>query len=418
MHSGLTFTVDQEPILANDQFNSGVSMYSPQLTNRATVTPPPLPTPLISESHGVKRVASPTILPPATVADSESELLLPPPPKKQRSVLSVKKSTNTSTQPPLCKTSRKRPTILSVKTEKKESRSTTSKNQLNSAVLNGTFERHPIQWENYKKKLRDLDPYCEVNENNPTQARLVRHSRCAKYITMSVPYDVGRFKEHLETCNAKMHQSVMANTRTLDAMFSSSTSQLGGKHKASGLSHLGTEKLNSMVVLWPCPGLTEADDERISQYLGRTQLGSAGGISERILAHEMFGTSLYSSLNESQKEIVTLRQQQTHRWRNDHLHQRIFAVGETKCCENISAPNDGDRTTIKPCVGCKALLSLPAFQTAISKSQPSDKNRAFVPHRHQNTAFGNMQIKTLRLGNLFSEVRFYFCECVLLERCD
>ncbi len=75
-----------------------------------------------------------------------------------------------------------------------------------------------------------------------------------------------------------MHQSVMANTRTLNAMFSSSTPQLGSKHKVLRLLHLGTEKSNSVVVLWPCPGLTEVDDKHISQYLGRTQLGSAGGI--------------------------------------------------------------------------------------------------------------------------------------------
>ncbi|KJA28105.1 hypothetical protein HYPSUDRAFT_129671, partial [Hypholoma sublateritium FD-334 SS-4] len=159
------------------------------------------------------------------------------------------------------------------------------------------------------------------------------------------------------------------------------------------------------IKLWPCPGLTEADDERINQYLGRTQLGSGGGISERILADEMFG-NLYSSLNPSQKDAVTLRQQQTHRWRNDHLHQRIFAIGETKCSENVGASVDGDsdgNTTIKPCIGCKALLSFPAFLTAITKQQPSDRNRAFIPRRHQNTAIGNMHIKILGLGDLLSE---------------
>ncbi len=80
-----------------------------------------------------------------------------------------------------------KPTTSSVKTGKKKSCLTTSKNQLNNVVLNGTFEQHPVQWENYKKKLRDLDPYCKVDDNNPTQVWLVRDSRCAKYITMSVP---------------------------------------------------------------------------------------------------------------------------------------------------------------------------------------------------------------------------------------
>lgn len=218
---------------------------------------------------------------------------------------------------------------------------------------------------------------------------------------MSAPYDVSRFKEHLATCKAKVNLSTTGNTQTLDAMFSSS--KLCRQHTRVLLQ---SKIANTSVKFWPCPGLTEADDERISQYLGRTQLSSGGGISERILADEMFGNQ-YSSLTSSQKEAVTLRQQQTHRWQNDHLHQRIFAIGETKCSENVSASVHGDHTTVKPCIGCKSLLSLPAFLTAITKQQPSNKNRAFIPRRHQNSAVGNMHIKILGLGDLLSEVRLH-----------
>ncbi len=88
----------------------------------------------------------------------------------------------------------------------------------------------------------------------------------------------------------------------------------------------------------------------------------------------MFGISLYSSLNKSQKEIVTLRQQQMHQWWNDHLHQRIFA-SERQSVLRISVHWMAETVQLSsPMQECRALLSLPAFQTVISKSQPSDKN--------------------------------------------
>ncbi len=40
MHSGLTFTIDKELILANAQFDPDFLMYLPQLTDHATTTPP------------------------------------------------------------------------------------------------------------------------------------------------------------------------------------------------------------------------------------------------------------------------------------------------------------------------------------------------------------------------------------------
>ncbi|KJA12984.1 hypothetical protein HYPSUDRAFT_152102, partial [Hypholoma sublateritium FD-334 SS-4] len=169
-----------------------------------------------------------------------------------------------------------------------------------------------------------------------------------------------------------------------------------------------TEQLSSassvVIKLWPCPGLTGADNERITQYLGRTQSASGGGVSERKLADEMFRKA-YSQLDLSQKKAVMLRQLQTHRWRNDHLRQRIFAIGEKSCHQNVEASEDTeDHSTVKPCSACKDLLSLPAFLTATTKSQPEDKNRAFIPHRFQNTAIGKMQMKTLGFANLLSEM--------------
>ncbi|KAF8966837.1 hypothetical protein BDZ97DRAFT_1657377 [Flammula alnicola] len=181
-------------------------------------------------------------------------------------------------------------------------------------------------------------------------------------------------------------------------MFSSSqqpgvTVRAPGKFKVSSLS--------KVIKLWPCPGLTEADNGRITQYLKHTEYGSGGGVSEHILAEEMFETK-YSLLHSSQKEAVTLRQLQTHRWRLDHPHKCIFAIGDKKCLKNVKADN-GDHTTIKPCTEYKALLSLLAFQMAILKSKPEDKNCHFIPLRYQNSAIGEIHTNKIGLRNLLSK---------------
>jgi len=129
-----------------------------------------------------------------------------------------------------------------------QSRAMASKSALNDAVQNGSFIRNPAKWSTFKEKLKTLDPNFEVNDTDPTLARRVRHSRCAEYILMACPYDVGRFKEHIKICADKKAKKSAANTRTLDSMFQSN------KPKPSKRSSLSTA-----VNLWPCPGLTEKD---------------------------------------------------------------------------------------------------------------------------------------------------------------
>jgi hypothetical protein len=45
------------------------------------------------------------------------------------------------------------------------------------SVLNGTFVHNPKRWDEYKKKLAELDPNFEVSED-PRLARQVKHSVC------------------------------------------------------------------------------------------------------------------------------------------------------------------------------------------------------------------------------------------------
>lgn len=235
------------------------------------------------------------------------------------------------------------------------------------------------RWNTYKSKLRHLDPHFEVDDVDPTHARIVQHSKCSKEIVMSVPYDISQFKEHTKTC--RKSSSASSNTSTLHAMFTKQMQQQTSI-KTSIPVHPGSKQSqqNASVFL-PCPGLTELDDVWIRQYLERTEAGSAGGISERTLADDTYH-SPFGTLDAFQKQAITLRQIQTHRWRLDHPRNRVFAIGSDGCLEDVLAKTDTESglpiKKLEPCVNCHALLSLQAFKSAISKPIPKDKDHASV----------------------------------------
>lgn len=279
--------------------------------------------------------------------------------------------------------------------KKAVSRSATSKATLNKSVIEGTFVRNLAKWANYKDKLKVLDANYSVDDHDPKRTCYVRHSVCAENILMSAPYDISRFKEHIKHCTVKKSITAASNTRSLLSFFQpKAQSQLTAQAQASSVI---------AVKLWPCPGLTQADDVRITQYLQRTVSASAGGASEHLISNEIYGKE-YSSLSPSQKRVVDLRQVQTHRWKLDHLRSRITAIGSNPCAENVRASTTLDIDSLSPCEPCRALLSLREFQTAIQKPLPANQNHVFVPHRHQNSAIGQIYAKNIGLEDLLSEV--------------
>ncbi|KAF8197121.1 hypothetical protein BJ912DRAFT_923213 [Pholiota molesta] len=289
--------------------------------------------------------------------------------------------------------------LPATKKKKAVSRSAVSKAEANKAILDGTFVRNAAKWANYKDKLKDLDVNYAVDEHDVKRIRLVHHSVCAEYIKMSAPYDIGRFKEHLNHCTIKKSKMAASNTKSLFAYFQPNPSF---QSTPPSTTTAATDR-SSIMKLWPCPGLTQADDVRIKQYLQRTVSASAGGISERVLAKQIYDSD-YSALTPPQKKVVDLRQIQTHRWRLDHIRNRVIAIGSCPCAENV--PNQQSATgdhLFLPCEPCRALLSLREFQTAISKPLPANNDCIFVPRRHQNAAIGEIYAKTLGLRDLLSE---------------
>ncbi|KAJ3516574.1 hypothetical protein NLJ89_g1045 [Agrocybe chaxingu] len=274
------------------------------------------------------------------------------------------------------------------------------KQKLNAAVLDGTFVHDPRKWAKYKATLKRIDKGFEVDDKNPRLARIVRHSRCGEKIRQKMPYDTSAFNDHVTLCDSKpVPTNPASETRTLDSIF---CVQYAAQNVLPASNQF---RLNDV----PCPGLSSREDPRIRNYLLRTQSSSAGGISERKLAMDEYGTA-YGSLSAAQKEFIDLKQHKTHRWRIDHAHGRIYAIGISPC-SGVGVIRTSDSVKVAnmqkehpcPCSECNSLLSIREFKNAIQRAVPTDKNRAFVPDRHQNVNLGKLHMKTLGLQKLLDD---------------
>jgi hypothetical protein len=97
------------------------------------------------------------------------------------------------------------PPVARCKTQKQVSkpvgtRQTVTKNKANDHVLNGTFVHNLMQWEEYKRKLAELDPHFEVSKD-PRLVHQVKHSVCGGWFVMAAPYDKEHFKKHIASCS-------------------------------------------------------------------------------------------------------------------------------------------------------------------------------------------------------------------------
>ena len=154
------------------------------------------------------------------------------------------------------------------------SKQAVAKNKANECIRNGTFIHDPKRWEEYKRKLSDLDPHFEVSED-PRLVRQVKHSACGGWFVMAAAYNKERFKKHVASCS----YSTSGGMKSLESfgitvLPASALSSSSSPHPPSSApSPDSTSTTNSL----PCPGLTEKDDAYISQYLSRTSVVSAGG---------------------------------------------------------------------------------------------------------------------------------------------
>ncbi|KAN0139136.1 hypothetical protein V8E53_003025 [Lactarius tabidus] len=261
------------------------------------------------------------------------------------------------------------------------SKQAAAKRKVNEHVLNGTFVHDPKRWDQYKRKLAQLDPNFEVSED-PRLVCQVKHSICGAWFVMAAPYAKDRFKNHVSSCSYStrgggMKSLVFFGIVAKNLSASSSTSSL-----SSALSFSpGPSSL-------PCPGLTEKDSPSLCQYFTRTAVASAGGEDLHSVAQALFSDE-FKNLSSDKKDLVRLKQKQTHTWSIDHLMKTIHAIGKAPCEGNAEVASDGSKS-LRACKRCRALLTLHAFKNAISRKPAQNKNRAYIPHIYQPAAIGKM----------------------------
>lgn len=290
------------------------------------------------------------------------------------------------------------------------SKQAVAKQKANECVLNGTFSHNPKRWEDYKWKLAELDPGFEVSED-PKLVRQVKHSTCGGWFVMAAPYDKERFKKHVASCSYSTGGGSMKSLESFGVLvlsagaFSSSSSPSSAPSPASTSTGSTTSSL-------PCPGLTEKDGTSISQYFSRTSVTSAGGEDLHSVARSLFSDE-FKNLSSEKKDLVRLKQKQTHTWSIDHLMKTIHAIGKSACEGNADIASDG---SLMACKACQSLLTSQAFKKAISRKPAPNKNRAYIPHVYQPAVIGKMY--SLGFNDLIDGVsaRLNFQSCRQLIR--
>ncbi|PPQ87311.1 hypothetical protein CVT25_002061 [Psilocybe cyanescens] len=146
----------------------------------------------------------------------------------------------------------------------------------------------------------------------------------------------------------------------------------------------------------PCPGLTEADNPNVVQYLKRTGALGGGGRSLPIIAKDLFNR-LFSKLaiKKNRQKVVDIQIHEW-KWRNDHANLLVFS---TSCQADQSAISKRP----KPCSDCHIVLQSKAFKNAICRPIPSDKNIIFVNRRFRNPLLGQIFARTVGVREIIED---------------
>ena len=258
------------------------------------------------------------------------------------------------------------------------SRSAKASRKLREDVKNGTHTVHARKLETWRTKISRIDPDVRFDEKNP---RKVFHAQCAQWILVKEPGDTTRFKQHVQTCQAK---SVPVGGTLIGMGWLKKVEKDGGK-KGS------LERRPTM----PCRGVTGLDDVLVDQYLNRTGAGGGGARSIHVISKERFGTE-YRNLSRSQKDEVNATQRAEWVWRNDHLNCRVHATN----CDGFTSSRSFAASL---CLKCKSLLDLKVFTVAIRRKIPLDENMKYVNARYVNSLLLHLYAKIHGLRNIIEQ---------------
>jgi hypothetical protein len=115
---------------------------------------------------------------------------------------------------------------------------------------------------------------------------------------------------------------------------------------------------------------------------------SAGSEDLHSVARSLFADE-FKNLSLEKKELVWLKQKQTHKWSIDHIMKTIHAIGKVPCDGNANMASNG---SVRARRACQVLLMSHAFKKAISRKPAPNKNRAYVPHIYQPACYGRLAV--------------------------
>lgn len=247
--------------------------------------------------------------------------------------------------------------------------------KIRNEANHGTYVAHTKKFENWRRKIRELDSDVKFDENN---IRRIFHTRCARWLLVKEPGDTTWYKEHLKTC------------RVTPIPVEGTLMGMGWKLKGKGTKD-GTNDKSTM----PCRGVTASDNPLVDQYLKRTGASGGGARSIHGISNERFNTE-FKYLTGGQREEVYAAQRAERAWRNDHFNLQVHATN----CEGFTS-SYSLATSLCPC--CKSLLGLKAFGVAIHKKMPLDENAKYVNTRYMNTVLVGIYARTKGLKEIIEQ---------------
>lgn len=271
-----------------------------------------------------------------------------------------------------------------VKSGEGTSKSAVASRSLRKSVKSGTFIINQEKYRNWKTKILQSDHDAEFDEHDLWK---IRHSVCGKWKRVKEPYDATRWKKHLRDCEDMKKKKIFKTPSLFSMGFV--------KVAKNARTMIEPRKLPNV----PCPGITEADDARVTKYLKRTAALGGGGRSLAVISMERF-KKLFSKLEfaKSKKTVVDVQKHEW-KWRNDHENLRVFS---TSCQKDVP-----DRSTNakrpKPCSNCITVLQSRPFKNAIRVPIPSDENYKFVNSRFRNKLLGNIFARTIGVKHIIEE---------------
>ena len=271
------------------------------------------------------------------------------------------------------------------------SRSAIASCRLKESFRNGTAKLNETKYRNWEQKVLAGDSDAEFSIKGDCWK--VRHSVCGAWKPMREPYSLKRWTEHLKDCKKRMDKKPMKILKTptlFNLGFTKGAKKEDTVVEPSRLEHLPTV---------PCPGITEADNVRVKQYLKRTGALGGGGRSLAVIAKEKF-KKLFSKLaNAKNKKIVLDTQMHEWRWRNEHENFRVFS---TTCQKKVPAQSNAAKR-LKPCSQCQSVLCSKAFKNAIHVPPPPDHHYSFINYRFRNKVLGSIFGRTIGVKHIIED---------------